>query len=297
MGMRAGELFDDRFEEPGLDRRIVDDGIVAALLGKPRIGRGIELCRVIAWPWRSRRRNRPAKVARNLEMLVGKAAAAGTACCGRTNLPGWSAQQLQARLHAGHGIDLAGQPPVRRRSSSRLSEVMRRPDRPGRPESPSWFTTANALLGIDEQPLPVLPEPPGCRLAGGPRRSRGRDRACGATPDQHADGDDDQRRHQPDHGVDLGRVGPGWLVPGIAVGGAVAPGEQKGHDDDRDDHEHHHGKGVEQAGRARRRRSAPLGLSTTARSQAAGQKGQPRESPPQRTLTIVCFTPPARTLH
>ncbi len=67
-----------------------------------------------------------------------------------------------------------------------------------------------------------------------------------AIPQMETEPEYDPCWHAPDQNFCRPVIGEVRHVPRISVGSAIPPGEQRGHDEDRDDYDHHDGYGVEQ---------------------------------------------------
>ena len=160
--------------------------------------------------------------------------------------------RIELRLHAGHGVNLACQcGDVERVHHRRRRDLEQHGaiDRSGQ-----HVDRGNALLRVDEQPLPVQ-----ChridlqRLHVGRQRLGGRDaiqraegiQGVGGDPGNGAEGDDDLQGRGPDHELELGRVIPVGGVGRLGVGGAVTPREQQGQHDHRNDDQQHQQGGAD----------------------------------------------------
>jgi hypothetical protein len=178
-----------------------------------------------------------------LELLIGEARAAvlDIAAPERARLV---RQQIEPRLHAGHGIDLAAEGGDDERVHHRVGgdgDADWRIDRNGQ-----FVDHGDIVLRIDEQPLPVLRD--GLNLE---RRHARVDLVVGivfvgVVPQMQAKPDDDGGGHAPDENLRRPVVGEVGRIAGALVGAAVAPHKQRGHHEDRDDHDHHDADGLEQ---------------------------------------------------
>ncbi len=157
---------------------------------------------------------------------------------------------VQLGLHAGHGVDHAGQ-------VGHVERVHRGRGRQLEDDGAidggcDLVHRGDALLGVEESPLPVH----GHHLdlqrldAGGQRAGRVdavqgtvRVQLVGADPGQRPQGDDDHQRHGPDHQLQRGGVVPVGVVLGLGVRLAVLPGEEEGEQDHRDDDDQHQQRG------------------------------------------------------
>ncbi|MNZ97856.1 hypothetical protein D3C78_1171170 [compost metagenome] len=144
---------------------------------------------------------------------------------------------MQLGGHAGHGVDLAAQARDEERvhhgvgSDAEVDRSVSRED--------DLVDRGNALLRVDEQPLPVQRDHVDLhRLHIGIQRTV-RVQLVGGVVSEVAQGDDDQDRDDPHRGFDLGRVRPVRGVGGSLVGSTVLPGENHGHDNDRNHHQQH----------------------------------------------------------
>src|SRR5215204_2398705 len=68
----------------------------------------------------------------------------------------------------------------------------------------------------------------------------------GTAPQMETEPADDGRRHAPDQNLDWPVICKVRHIARVAVRAAIAPGEQRGHDEDRNDHDHHDEDRVEQ---------------------------------------------------
>lgn len=107
-----------------------------------------------------------------------------------TKVPGWSASICNRVCHAGHGIDLTGELRHVEGIHHRVGSDAQA-DRPARREG-ELVNHRDPLIGIDEQPLPVLRHDLDVE-----RRLLEFQRAVGiepvsAAPQQDSDGDDDE---------------------------------------------------------------------------------------------------------
>ena len=174
--------------------------------------------------------------------------------------------RVQRRLHAGHGIDHAGERGDVERVHHRRRghrEADRAIDRRSQ-----FVDRGDAVFRIDEQPLPIERDDLHLeRLAGAvgtvadlllvdqiadrhvvrERRRIGLDPAerairieqMRAGPGQRAERDDDQQRHAPDQQLEADRVIPVGLVLGGLVRLAIAEREEQGQKDHRNDDQQH----------------------------------------------------------
>ncbi len=161
---------------------------------------------------------------------------------------------VELRLHAGHRVDLAGQ----RGDEERVHHAGRgdlEGDRHVHRRG-ELVDGGDALLGVEEQPLPIEGdhldrEGLGARrngaAVGDPADRPVGIEDVGADPGQRAERDDDGQGGGPDHHLELGRMVPVGIVGGLLVRGAVAPGEQGGQSDHRhDDEQHQPGRGEDE---------------------------------------------------
>ncbi len=187
--------------------------------------------------------------------------------------------QMQLGLHAGHRVDLRAQVRDEERVHHRVGgdpEVQRRIHR-----KRDLVDRGDALLGVDEHPLPVkrhrLDDD---RLDLGVQRLVRVQRMRGA-PGQHRQHQDDHAWDRPHHHLDRGGMRPVRLVAGRGVGRAIAPGEGQGHHDDRDHHQQHqHHRGDQQ--RLFVVADLPLGVEDGRIAPGQQQRGQERQTGAQR---------------
>ncbi|MCY1177153.1 hypothetical protein D9M73_174500 [compost metagenome] len=144
---------------------------------------------------------------------------------------------MQLGLHARHRVDLATQ----RRDEERVHHGVRgnaEVDRGVRREH-DLVDRGDALFRVDEQPLPIQRD----HFDGHRLHVRFqwlvRVQSVGRLVGDVTQGNDDQHRNGPHRDLDLGGVVPFRGVGGAGVGRAVFPGEQEGHDDDRNHDQQH----------------------------------------------------------
>ena len=214
-------FIDDRVEQLGLDSRIIGDRVGSALRRQGCIARGIEPGSALLDA-----RHPRVEVGRrhglDLEMLLRIAAAAVLAVAADEGA-GLVGQHLQPGLHAGHGVDLAGELRHVERVHHRVGGDAQA-DRTARRKD-QLVHHGDPLLRVDEKPLPVLRhdldvERRFLRF----QRTVGVE-PVGAAPQQHRDGNDDDGRYQPGEGVDFDRIVPGRRVHRLGIGGPIPPSE------------------------------------------------------------------------
>ncbi|VTR71383.1 hypothetical protein DESC_930050 [Desulfosarcina cetonica] len=150
---------------------------------------------------------------------------------------GFVGHEIQAGLHARHGVHLAAQLGNEKGGHHRVRGKLETQWHVGRKNE--LVDDGDIRFGIDEQPLPVQ----GHHFNGEWFTFRG-DRfvgvqAKGAGPGEISEDDDDGDGNQPDERFDLGGIGPFRGVGGLGVGGAVLPGKPKRHDENGNNHDQH----------------------------------------------------------
>lgn len=154
--------------------------------------------------------------------------------------------RMKLGFHARHGIDHARQ----RRHEERIHDRGRcDPERDGPVDRGGQLVDGgNALLGIDEQPLPVhCHHLNGKRLGLGghrtvliqPRQRPIRIELMGADPGDGAQRDDDQERRGPDGQLQHGGMIPIGVVVRVLSALPIPPCKQQGQNDHRDDDQQH----------------------------------------------------------
>jgi hypothetical protein len=188
--------------------------------------------------------------------------------------------EVQLRLHAGHGIHLAAQLGNEEGVHQRMRgefESDRRVDGHGQ-----LVDGGHAQVRVDEQPLPVQRHHLHAQ-----RRVLGRERLVGVervrgAPDQHREKGDDHARNAPHHRLDARGVRPPGRVhdAAVGVGLAVAPGEpQRERDDRNDDGQHDRQREHDQRLFLR----ADVALRVEQRHAAAGEQREQAEAAPARS--------------
>ena len=153
-------------------------------------------------------------------------------------------QEVKPRLHARHGVNLAAQRRDHERVHHRVGGDLQTQRSSAREHQ--FVDNRDVLLGIEEQPLPIL------RHDLNFERARGRiDAFVGiepvrVIPHQRADRDHDTRRHQPGQRVHPDGIAPVRVVDVVRVTRPVPPHKYEGHDEDRNHHDQHQAERGEQ---------------------------------------------------
>ena len=209
---------------------------------------------------------------------------AGAAVAGRDTVIGthFVADQVQAVFHACHRVDLAAELRDEERVHHGLGgdvEAHLAIHRHGQ-----LIDCRDALLRIDEQPLPVHRHDLNLDRLAAILDLGTRVQLMRALPGQDAQREDDQARNAPDHDLDLGGMRPVGRIGRLALLGiAIAPSKPQRHEDDRDnDHEHQVGSSQNQ--RLLGFTDGSLGIEehgiTAGQHQQSREDGESPQSPP-----------------